>query len=235
MAPVGTVYLNLQNIFWGPLKLHYPWCGFLVLIHAFLIFYEFSLYHLGCRDLFCSWAVWLEYCWHHSGRPPRFNYYFCLIALEIIHLVQNIFSQLDQITGGVLRLCSPLHWWIKVLHLTLLLPLVVVYAVTGALLLWYLILLDNLRLAYLWVLTMLRRIHTWLPGSGCVWLGSRGSDGKKLIILSGMLGNMIWGAVVSLVYCGVISVDPEYSLVCCSGMDDEEGISIIHLLSPDSL
>ena len=26
---------------------------------------------------------------------------------------------------------------------------------------------------------MLRRIHPWLPGVGCVLLGSRGSDGKN--------------------------------------------------------
>ena len=81
VAPVGTVYLNLQYISWGRLKLHYPWCGDLVLILVFLTCYEFSLYNLGCRDLFCSWVVWWEYCWHHSGRPPRFNYYLCLIAL----------------------------------------------------------------------------------------------------------------------------------------------------------
>ena len=50
-----------------------------------------------------------------------------------------------------------------------------------------------------------------------------------------MLGDMLWGAVAPLVYCGSISVAPEYSLVCCSGMDDEEGIDIIHLFDPDSL
>ena len=42
-----------------------------------------------------------------------------------------------------------------------------------------------------------------------------------------MLGDMLWGAVVPLVYCGYISVAPECSLVCCSGLDDEEGIAII--------
>ena len=50
-----------------------------------------------------------------------------------------------------------------------------------------------------------------------------------------MLGDMLWGAVAPLVYCDCISVDPEYSLVYCSGMDDEEGIAIIHLLDPNIL
>ena len=66
-------------------------------------------------------------------------------------------------------------------------------------------------------------------------MGSRGSDGKKLLSISGMLGDMLWGAVAPLVYCGFISVDPECSLVCCYGLDDEEVIAIIHLLGPDSL
>ena len=66
-------------------------------------------------------------------------------------------------------------------------------------------------------------------------MGSRGSDGKKMLSIAGMMGDMLWGAVVPLVYCGCISVDPECLLVCCSGMDDEEGISIIHLLGTDSL
>ena len=66
-------------------------------------------------------------------------------------------------------------------------------------------------------------------------MGIRGYDGKKLPSLSGMLGDMLWGAVAPLVYCGCISVAPEYSLVFCSGLDDEEGIAIIHLLGPDSL
>ena len=79
------------------------------------------------------------------------------------------------------------------------------------------------------------RVYPLLPGSGRVWLGSRGSDGKKLLSLSGMLGDMFWGAVVPLVYCGCIIVAPECLLVCCSGLDDEEGIAIIHLLGPDSL
>ena len=64
---------------------------------------------------------------------------------------------------------------------------------------------------------------------------SRGSDGKKLLSLTGMLGDIIWDVVASFVYCGCISVAPECSLVCCSGMYDEEGIAIIHLLGPDSL
>ena len=50
-----------------------------------------------------------------------------------------------------------------------------------------------------------------------------------------MLGDMLWGAVAQLVYCGFISVAPECSLVCCSGMDDEEVITIIHLLGPYSI
>ena len=66
-------------------------------------------------------------------------------------------------------------------------------------------------------------------------MGSRGSDGKKLLSLAGMLDDMLWGAVAPLVYCGCISVDLECLLVCCSGLDDEEGIAIIHLLGLDSL
>ena len=66
-------------------------------------------------------------------------------------------------------------------------------------------------------------------------MGSRGCDGKKLLSLAGMLGDMLWGAVAPLVYCGCISVAPEFLLVCCSGMDDEEGIDIIHFLGSDSL
>ena len=50
-----------------------------------------------------------------------------------------------------------------------------------------------------------------------------------------MLGDMLWGAVVPLVYWGCMSVAPEWSLVCCIGLNDEEGIAIIHLLVPDSL
>ena len=82
---------------------------------------------------------------------------------------------------------------------------------------------------------MLIRIHPLFPGAGCNWLGSRGSDGKTLLSLAAMLGDMLWGAVALLVYCGCISVAPEYSLVCRSGMDDEEGISIINFLDPNSL
>ena len=63
---------------------------------------------------------------------------------------------------------------------------------------------------------------------------SRGSYGKKLISLAGMLGNMLWGAAAPLAYCGCISVAPELLLVCFSGMDDEEGIYIIHFLDPNS-
>ena len=66
-------------------------------------------------------------------------------------------------------------------------------------------------------------------------MGSRGSDGKKLLSISGVLGGMLWSDVAPLVYCGSISVAPEFSLVCCSGLDDEEGISIIYLLCSDSL
>ena len=143
--------------------------------------------------------------------------------------------QLDQIPGGVLHLCSPLPWWIKVLHLQQLMLLVVVSSGPGTLFLWYLILLYGLKLVSIRVLAMLRRIHPWLPGSGCVCLGSIGYDGKKLLSLAGMLGNLLWGAVAPLLYCGFISVAPEWSLVCCSVMDDEEGIAIIHLLGPDTL
>ena len=66
-------------------------------------------------------------------------------------------------------------------------------------------------------------------------MGSRVSDGKKLLSLAGMLGDMLWGAVAPLLYCGCISVAPECSPVCCSGMDDEEGIAIIHFLDHDIL
>ena len=68
-----------------------------------------------------------------------------------------------------------------------------------------------------------------------IWLGIIGSDGKKWLGLAAMLDDILWVAVVPLVYCGCISVAPEYSLVCCSGLDDEEGISIIHLLGPNIL
>ena len=50
-----------------------------------------------------------------------------------------------------------------------------------------------------------------------------------------MLGDMLWGAVVPLVYCGCISMDPNVLLVFCSGMDDEEGIKMINLLGTNSL
>ena len=66
-------------------------------------------------------------------------------------------------------------------------------------------------------------------------MGSRGSDGKKLLSLAWMLDDMLWGALEPLVYCGCISVAPEYSLVCCFGLDDEEEIAIIYSLDPDSL
>ena len=192
-----------------------------MLIPVLLTCYEFLLYHLGYRSMFCSWVAWWEYFWHHSGRPPIYSYYLCLIALEIVQLGQNKFFQLDQIAGGVLHLCSPLTWWIKVLHLPPLLLLIVVSAGLGDLFLWYLILRDTLKLASLWVLYMLRKIHTWLPGAGCIWLVSRGSDGKTFLSLAGMLGDMLWGAMVPLVYCGCISVAPECLLLCCSGLDDE--------------
>ena len=191
--------------------------------------------HLGCRALFFSWVVCWEYCWHHSGRPPIYSYYLCLIVLEIVQWGHNKCFQLDQISGGVLYLCYPLPWWIKVLYFPLLLPLVVISTGPGALLMWYLILGDTLKLDSLWVLSMFRRIHPWLHEAGCVWLGSRGSDGKKLLSLAGMLGNMLWGAMEPLLYCGCISVAPECLLVCFFGLDDEEGIPIIHLLGPDIL
>ena len=57
----------------------------------------------------------------------------------------------------------------------------------------------------------------------------------KNLSLAVMLGDMRWGAVSPLVYCGCISVALEYLLVCCSGMDDEERTSIIHILDPNSL
>ena len=159
VAPVGAVYLDLLNVSWGPLTLHYSWCGVLMLIPAFLTCYEFSLYHLRFRALFCSWVVWWEYCLRNIGRPPRYSYYLCLIVTEIVQLGQNKHFQLDQIAEGVLHLYSPLTWWIKVLHLTLLLPLVDVSAGPGALLVWYLILGDTSKLSSLWVLAMLRKIH----------------------------------------------------------------------------
>ena len=58
---------------------------------------------------------------------------------------------------------------------------------------------------------------------------------QKLLILAGMFGNMLWGAMAPLVYRGCIGVAPELFRVCCSGMDDEQGITIIHLLVPDRL
>ena len=61
---------------------------------------------------------------------------------------------------------------------------------------------------------------------------SRESDGRKFRIIAGMLGDMLLGAVVPLVYCDYISVAPLYSLVCFSWLDDEEGISIIHFWIP---
>ena len=61
-------------------------------------------------------------------------------------------------------------------------------------------------------------------------MGCIGYDGKSLLSLAGMLGDMLWGVVAPLVYCGFISVATEFSLVCCSGMDDEEGIDIINFL-----
>ena len=66
-------------------------------------------------------------------------------------------------------------------------------------------------------------------------MGRGGSDGKKLLSLAGMLGNMLWVALEPFVYCGCTSVAPEYFLICCSGLDDEEGIAIVHVLGPDSL
>ena len=63
------------------------------------------------------------------------NYYLSIIAIGIVKLVHNKSFQLDQIAGGVLHLCYNLPWWIKALHLKLLLLLVVVSAGTGALLL----------------------------------------------------------------------------------------------------
>ena len=50
-----------------------------------------------------------------------------------------------------------------------------------------------------------------------------------------MLDDMLWGAVAPFFYCGCISGTPEFLLVCCSGMDNEKGIYIIHLLVPGSL
>ena len=50
-----------------------------------------------------------------------------------------------------------------------------------------------------------------------------------------MLEDMLWGDVVTLVYCGCISVATECLLVCCSGLDVEDRIAIIHLLGPNSL
>ena len=55
-----------------------------------------------------------------------------MIALEIYQLGQNNYFQSDQIAGGVLYLCYTLPWWIQLLHLQQLLPLVVVYAGPGA-------------------------------------------------------------------------------------------------------
>ena len=105
-----------------------------MLILDFLICHDFLLYHLGFRALFCSLLVWLEYYKHNSVRQPRFNYYLCLTALEIVQLGKNTVSQLGQISGGLLHLCSTLPWWLKVSHFQQLLLLVVVYDGPGALL-----------------------------------------------------------------------------------------------------
>ena len=158
LAPVGTVYQNLTNIAWGPLIIHYPWCGVLVLIPASLICHGFLLYHLGCSSLFCSWVMWLRYYWHHSGRPPRFNYFLCIIALEVVQLGQKSF-QMVQIDGGVLHLRSLLPWWINLSPLKMVMNLVVSSVGPGALWLLSLIMGDTLILVSLWVLLMLRRIH----------------------------------------------------------------------------
>ena len=56
-----------------------------------------------------------------------------------------------------------------------------------------------------------------------------------MLIIPGMLGDIFWGAVAPLVYCGCMSLDPECFLVCCYSLDDEEVISIIYLLGTDSL
>ena len=74
-----------------------------------------------------------------------------------------------------------------------------------------------------------------MPGAGCVCLDSRGSDGKKMLSIAGMLVDMLWGDMDPLVYFSCKSVAPEFSLVCCYGMDDEEGIAIVYLLGADSL
>ena len=47
-----------------------------------------------------------------------------------------------------------------------------------------------------------------------------------------MLGNMLWGTLEPLICYGCTRVAPEYSLVCCSGLDYEEGIIIIHFWAP---
>ena len=199
MSSVETVCLNLQNISWGPLILHYLWCEVLVLISAYLICHAFLLYRLGFRALFCSWVVWLKYYWNQSGRLPRYNYFLCLIALEIFQLGQNNCFQLSQIDGEVLHLCFPLTWWIKVLNLQQQLPMVVASVGPGDLWPWNLIMGDTLKWVSMRVLSMLQRIHHCLSGSGCAWLESRGSDGKKLLNIAGMLGDMIWGAMEPLV------------------------------------
>ena len=46
-----------------------------------------------------------------------------------------------------------------------------------------------------------------------------------------MLGDMLWGAVEPLVYCGCISVASECLFICCSGMDNEEGTAITHIFT----
>ena len=102
--------------------------------------------------------------WLHWKFPVRSEYFF----------------QLDWISGGVLHMCSTFTWWINVLHLQLMLLLVIFSAVPRDFLLWSLILGNTLKLYYLWVLAMFRTIHPWFHVAGCVWLVSRGSDGKKI-------------------------------------------------------
>ena len=53
--------------------------------------------------------MWLEYCWHHSGKTPRYNYYLCLIALGIFQLGQNnVFSVGSNIWRNTSLVVSPI-------------------------------------------------------------------------------------------------------------------------------
>ena len=74
-----------------------------------------------------------------------------------------------------------------------------------------------------------------MSGVGGVWFGRVGYDGKTLLSIAGMLGDVLWGDMAPLVLFGYMCSVTACSLVCCSALNDEEGSAIIHLLGTDSL